>query len=75
MNAKSFTYGYAGVGLHRQFGRSLRGFVSYQFNDLAFDTSCPLVTTQDHGYGRLQQPIAAASGIDWTGLDSPADPA
>jgi hypothetical protein len=44
VNATAFTYGFAGVGLHRQFGRNLRGFVSYQFNDLSFNTACPLGT-------------------------------
>jgi len=40
--ANKFQDGYAGAGLHRQFGRSLRGFVSYQYNYLSFDTQCPI---------------------------------
>jgi len=57
-----FSYVFAGAGLHRQFGRSLRGFVSYQFNYVSFNNGCPLGTacsntTQNH---------VGSIGLDWT---------
>jgi hypothetical protein len=69
VNAGAFTAGYAGVGLHRQFGRSLRGFVSYQFNVLAFDTSCPLATTPGTATAscsNMSQRHVGSIGLDWT---------
>jgi hypothetical protein len=69
VNASAFTAGYAGVGLHRQFGRSLRGFVSYQFNELAFDTSCPLTTTPvttTASCSNMSQRHVGSIGLDWT---------
>ncbi|MGB8985567.1 MAG: hypothetical protein WCC37_02945 [Candidatus Sulfotelmatobacter sp.] len=69
VNANEFTYWYAGAGLHRQFGRSLRGFVSYQFNDMTFDTSCPLVTTAGPGLAacsNLSRRQVGSIGLDWT---------
>jgi hypothetical protein len=70
VNANTFTYGYAGLGLHRQFGRSLRGFVSYQFNDLGFDTACPLVNTLGSSSAgpcsHISQRHVGSIGLDWT---------
>jgi hypothetical protein len=69
VNADSFTAGYAGVGLHRQFGRSLRGFVSYQFNDLAFNTSCPLLpgsSSPPTVCSNMSQRHVGSIGLDWT---------
>jgi len=67
VSANSFTYGYAGVGLHRQFGRSLRGFVSYQFNILGFDTSCPIANTSGSGpCSNVAQRQVGSIGVDWT---------
>jgi len=67
VNANTFTYGYGGVGLHRQFGRSLRGFVSYQFNELGFDTACPLLVTSTPALcsNRSQRQVGSI-GVDWT---------
>jgi hypothetical protein len=62
VSANSFSYGYGGVGLHRQFGRSLRGFVSYQFNDLAFDV-CPLGNVS---CSKMSQRQVGSIGLDWT---------
>ena len=68
--ANNFSYTYAGVGLHRQFGRNLRGFVSYQFNDLAFDTPCPvsatLISTSTAGCSNRSQRHVGSIGVDWT---------
>jgi hypothetical protein len=65
--ANSFSYGYAGAGLHRQFGRSLRGFVSYQFNAVGFDTSCPILNVSDTGScSNISKRQVGSIGVDWT---------
>ena len=67
VNASSFSYGFAGVGLHRQFGRNLRGFVSYQFNELGFNTSCPLSDSSSTGpCSHISQRHVGSIGLDWT---------
>jgi hypothetical protein len=63
VNATSFSYGYGGIGVHRQFTRSLRGFISYQFNDLGFNTACPLNTTNCADMAHNQ---VGSIGLDWT---------
>jgi hypothetical protein len=63
VNATSFSYGYGGIGVHRQFSRSLRGFISYQFNDLGFNTACPLTTTNCADMAHNQ---VGSIGVDWT---------
>ncbi len=69
VDASSFSYGFAGAGLHRQFGRNLRGFVSYQFNDLGFNGSCPFgatgVTTTVACSNTSQRHVGTI-GVDWT---------
>ena len=62
VNATSFSYEYAGVGVHRQFGRSLRGFVSYQFNNLSFNTPCPLGSACNN----MAHNQVGSIGLDWT---------
>lgn len=62
VNATSFSYEYAGVGVHRQFGRSLRGFASYQFNNLSFNTACPLGSACSN----MAHNHVASIGLDWT---------
>jgi hypothetical protein len=64
VNAHSYTEGYAGMGLHRQFGRSLRGFVSYQFNDLFFNTACP-VPSAGGCSGNTSHRQVVSIGLDW----------
>jgi hypothetical protein len=66
VNANSFTYGFGGVGLHRQFGRSLRGFISYQFNELGFDTACPLGASPSGACSNRSQRQVGSVGVDWT---------
>jgi len=67
VNASVFTYWYAGAGAHRQFTRSLRGFVSYQFNDLSFNTVCPLATGPSTvGCNNLSRRQVGSVGLDWT---------
>ncbi len=57
-----FSYVFAGAGLHRQFGRSLRGFVSYQFNYVSFNNGCPVGTACS---GTSQNHVGSI-GLDWT---------
>jgi len=67
VNGNSFSYGFVGVGAHRQFGRSLRGFVSYQFNELGFDTTCPVPTASGTGpCSHISQRQVGSIGLDWT---------
>ncbi len=66
VNARSFSYGFAGVGVHRNVGRSFRLFASYQFNELGFDTSCPVPGTSGAGCGHLSQRQVGTVGVDWT---------
>ena len=70
VDANRFSYIYAGVGLHRQFGRSLRGFVSYQFNNMSFDTACPVPPTASGppaaACSNNSQRHVASIGLDWT---------
>ena len=62
VDATSFSYEYAGVGVHRQFGRSLRGFVSYQFNNLSFNNACPLGSACSN----MAHNQVGSIGLDWT---------
>jgi hypothetical protein len=62
VNATAFSYEYAGIGLHRQFGRSLRGFISYQFNNLSFNNTC----TPGTACGNMAQNHVGSIGLDWT---------
>ncbi len=62
VSATSFSYEYAGIGVHRQFGRSLRGFVSYQFNNLSFNTACPLGSACSN----MAHNQVGSIGLDWT---------
>ena len=56
-------YGFAGGGLHRAFGRDFHGFVSYQFNELAFDQSYCLANT---ACSRISNRQLVTFGLDWT---------
>jgi hypothetical protein len=71
VNANNFSYLYTGVGLHRQFGRNFRGFVSYQFNHMGFDTSCPVAPTfltpgSVVGCSNTSRRHVGSIGLDWT---------
>jgi hypothetical protein len=63
VTATSFSYGFAGIGVHRHLGRSLRAFVSYQFNDLGFSNGCALGTVNCGSTARQQ---VGSFGLDWT---------
>jgi hypothetical protein len=62
VNATSFSYEYAGAGVHRQFTRSLRGFISYQFNNLGFDTTC----SPGSACNNMAHNQVGSIGLDWT---------
>jgi hypothetical protein len=65
ISADSFNYVFVGAALRRQFSRTFDGFVSYQFNDLNFNSAtgplCALVGPCD----RSSQRHVATIGIDW----------
>lgn len=62
VDATNFSYGYAGFGLHRQLGRTLRAFLSYQFNDFGFG-GCPAGATSCSSTSNRQ---VGSFGLDWT---------
>jgi hypothetical protein len=63
LNAKVYDLGFAGVGVHRAFGRNFHGFLSYQFNELALDNSfcggLPVCS-------RISNRHVITLGLDWT---------
>jgi len=61
--AKTYDYGFAGLGAERRIGRSFRFFASYQFNDLAFDSS---FCTPQTVCSRISQRHVGSLGLDWT---------
>lgn len=63
VTADVYQYGYAGLGVHRMFGRSFHAFASYQFNDLAFDSSFCATTGPCN---RISQRNVGTIGLDWT---------
>ena len=62
-DATSSSYGFVGGGLHRAFGRDFHVFVSYQFNELAFDQSYCLPNTLCN---RISNRQLVTFGLDWT---------
>ena len=63
INANSYEYGFAGGGVHRQFGHDFNAFVSYQFNEVAFDKSyCGVLS----GCGHIANREVITLGLDWT---------
>lgn len=63
VNADTYYYGFAGAGLHRAFGRDFHGFVSYQFNELAFDQSYCI---PNQPCNRISNRNLLTFGLDWT---------
>jgi len=62
LNANTYTYGFAGLALHRSFGHNFHGFVSYQFNELSFDNSyCAGLPT----CSRIGNRSVGTIGLDW----------
>jgi hypothetical protein len=62
--ANVYQYGFAGGGIHRMFGHDFHAYVSYQFNDLAFDTSFCNSTTVP--CSRISKRSIGTIGLDWT---------
>ena len=62
-DASVYDFGFAGAGLHRSFGRDFHGYVSYQFNELAFDHSYCLTSA---ACSRISNRNVATFGLDWT---------
>lgn len=63
VNANNYQYGFLGGGLHRQFGHDFHGFISYQFNELAFDNSFCLAGSSCN---RISNRQVITVGLDWT---------
>jgi hypothetical protein len=63
VSANVFDSGFAGVAVHRQFGRSLHGYLSYQFNELWFDRSYCGGLPQCN---RISNRDVITFGLDWT---------
>lgn len=62
VDANKYIYGFVGGGLHRAFGRTLNGFMSYQFNEIAFDHSFCGTQTACNRIGNRQ---VITFGLDW----------
>jgi hypothetical protein len=66
--AGSFNYGFAGLAVHRNLGRSFHVFASYQFNDLSFDRSFCGVSATGASLSpcdRMSQRQLGTIGLDW----------
>jgi hypothetical protein len=63
VSANSYTEGFAGVGVHRAFGREFHGFASYQFNELSFDQS---FCVPGVACNRISNRSVLTIGLDWT---------
>jgi len=63
VSANTYQYGFAGLGVHRMFGRSFHAYASYQFNELSFDSSyCGAAGV----CSRISQRHVGTIGLDWT---------
>ena len=63
VNANTYSYGFAGMAVHRAFGHDFHGFASYQFNELWFDNSyCGGLPVCN----RISNRNVFTFGLDWT---------
>jgi hypothetical protein len=62
--ANTYSFGFAGLGVHRMLGRNFHAFASYQFNYLTFDNSFCGVGFP--ACNRISQRHLGTIGIDWT---------
>ncbi|HTS35572.1 MAG TPA: hypothetical protein VMH04_07875 [Candidatus Solibacter sp.] len=62
-DARSYNVGFIGGGVHRDFGRTLRGNLSYQFSELGFDSSFCVGTG---ACDRISHRNTIMFGLDWT---------
>jgi hypothetical protein len=64
-SARSYSYAFAGMGVHRQLGHDFRVYGSYQFNYLTFDNSfCAVAGTLS--CNRISRRQIVQVGLDWT---------
>lgn len=63
VNANISDYGFAGIAVHRQFGRSFHGYLSYEFNEVGFDRSYCGALSQ---CSRISNRDVITFGLDWT---------
>ncbi len=63
VSANVYQYGFAGLGVHRMFGRNFHAFASYQFNEVAFDSS---FCGSSGACNRISQRHVGTIGFDWT---------
>jgi len=63
VSANIYQYGFAGLGLRRNFGRNFKAFASYQFNYLSFDSS---YCASSAPCNRTSQRQTGSIGLDWT---------
>jgi hypothetical protein len=61
-DATGYSYGFFGGGLHRALGRTFHAYVTYQFNELAFDPSF----CTGGPCNRISNRNVATFGLDWT---------
>ncbi len=61
--ANTYSYVFAGVGVHRMLGRNIHAFASYQFNELSFDNS---ICVAGEPCNRTSQRHTGTVGLDWT---------
>lgn len=62
VNANTYSYAFAGLGLRRPFGRGLNVFGSYQFNELLFDRS---LCAGLPACNRISNQSVITFGLDW----------
>jgi hypothetical protein len=63
IDASSYTYGFAGVALHRAFSHNFYAYASYQFNELAFNAS---FCNGSAVCNRISNRNVGTIGFDWT---------
>jgi len=63
VTANTYQFGFAGIGVRRNFGRNLKAYASYEFNDLAFDSS---FCGSSSVCNRISQRQIGTIGLDWT---------
>jgi len=63
VSANTYSFGYAGAGARRKFGRTFQAYVGYQFTYLTFDSSfCGSAAACN----RISQRHVGTIGLDWT---------
>lgn len=62
VNANTYSYAFAGMGVRRPFGHNLKIFGSYQFNELFFDRS---LCGEAPACNRISNQHVITFGLDW----------